>query len=203
MQDLLPYVCIAEGCRESRPTFSSSKEWYGHMVSTHSEYWAQDFHREPVWKCSVEHENESIYQFSTSEEPYAHNSLHHDELRLTTTLQNCQRLASTCPLCFFKVEENDSRSSESQLIALSSHRKHRVGSPQRSHKRVKLMPDPIDDERKATTWAMGEHIAEHLYHLMLVSLLLMVSMDYPISTEGDDVSITTPTGSDLSDADGN
>ncbi|KAI0111192.1 hypothetical protein GGR51DRAFT_69265 [Nemania sp. FL0031] len=44
LDDLKPYVCLAEECSESRPTYSFSAEWSHHMVSKHSEDWIQKLH---------------------------------------------------------------------------------------------------------------------------------------------------------------
>jgi hypothetical protein len=60
------------------------------------------------------------------------------------------RQASSCPLCLFSIEENP----------LSD----------------QIETEDADNERTMTLWAMGLHIANHLYHLMIVSLQIMSAM---------------------------
>ncbi|KAK6507646.1 hypothetical protein TWF481_006072 [Arthrobotrys musiformis] len=147
--DLQPYVCIAESCSKLRPSYSSSGDWFDHMTSTHSEYWAQVINDESLLTCPVEHENDSNYLFSTLAELYNHNFLHH----------NHQESLGT--------EEDDEYITRQYGVETSS-----------LAKRAKLSVDSATSpDRVETSWAMGSHIAEHLQYIAILSLQLISAMN--------------------------
>ncbi|KAK6500265.1 hypothetical protein TWF481_010610 [Arthrobotrys musiformis] len=200
--DLQPYVCIAEGCSKSRPTYSSSRDWFNHMISIHSEYWSQNIHSQSLYTCPVEHENNSAYIFSTRDELYGHILLQHEPtavLKLDEDTQNVAKqygvedlcLTSSCPLCLFPLEADPSQDNESDDTIsptdTSKAKKKRLGLHRRSVKRAKLSSSssPVEVNKVATSWAMGSHIAGHLHYLMIVSLQLMSAMDGASYGEGD------------------
>ena len=53
-QDLEPYVCISEECREPLHYFVRMRDWMDHMQTWHTMTWAQKIHTER-WYCNVGH----------------------------------------------------------------------------------------------------------------------------------------------------
>ncbi|KAK6515996.1 hypothetical protein TWF281_004586 [Arthrobotrys megalospora] len=198
--DLQPYVCIAESCCKSRPTYPSSREWISHMMSTHSEYWSQNIHGQSLWTCPAEHENDSCYVFSTRDELDNHILLQHEhaeglrreEVSETMAKQygveNWQ-LASSCPLCLFRLDADPAQETRLDGVTAptetSQGEKKRLGLHRQSIKKVKLASSAVEANNITTSWAMGSHIAEHLHYLMIVSLQLMSAMDGAAYGEGD------------------
>ncbi|KAF3314545.1 hypothetical protein TWF173_004628 [Orbilia oligospora] len=192
-QDLQPYVCIAASCSKLRPTYSSSREWFNHMVSAHSECWSQNLHNKSLLTCLAGHDNNSAYIFSTRDGLFNHNILHHnhieelnigkgDDERAEDYAIEGATLAPLCPLCFFRVETDltheekgmddymsPDETSQGQLKRICPHKQ--------SEKRVKYSPNTTRPKEIVTSWAMGSHIAEHLHYLMVVSLQLMSAID--------------------------
>ncbi|KAK6336872.1 hypothetical protein TWF718_009661 [Orbilia javanica] len=190
--DLQPYVCIAEECSKSRPTYSSSRDWFKHMISSHSEYWSQNIHSEWLWECPVKHENDSAYIFSSRDEFHNHIVLQHESdglLKIDEGSLDMAKhygveslhLASSCPLCLFRLEadplQDDDPDDGIPATDASQVEKKRPEFHRRSVKRVKLSSNTVEANKVATSWAMGSHIAEHLHHSMIVSLQLMSAMD--------------------------
>ncbi|CAI6331911.1 unnamed protein product [Periconia digitata] len=60
------------------------------------------------------------------------------------------RQASSCPLCLFTIDEQPL---DERLVANDS-----------------------SDQNRNTSWAMGSHVADHLHHLMIISLQIMSAM---------------------------
>ncbi|KAF3907997.1 hypothetical protein ABW20_dc0108221 [Dactylellina cionopaga] len=109
------------------------------------------------------------------------------------------RPASSCPLCLFRVDAHPTQDYEpnnaTSSMEASQGEKKRLVLQGRSEKRVKLSSDAIKANKKATSWAMGSHIAEHLHYLMIVSLQLMSAMNGASDGEGDTQSVpSTPSG---------
>jgi hypothetical protein len=189
--DLQPYICLAEDCRDVRPSFASSREWFTHMKSSHSDFWSRKMHNQPAWVCTARHKNDSIYAFSSKAELLNHirvhkcktwvctarhendlisafssrdellnhigdhtcNSkevLHESDPDYAECLSQSMRQASSCPLCLFSMEQQPLNDRNAN--------------------------DDADDEDTVTSWAMGTHIADHLHHLMTVSLQIMSAM---------------------------
>ncbi|TGJ72398.1 hypothetical protein EYR41_004296 [Orbilia oligospora] len=182
-QDLQPYVCIAASCSKLRPTYSSSREWFNHMVSAHSECWSQNLHNKPLLTCLAGHDNNSASIFSTRDELFNHNILHHnhieelnigkgDDGRAEDYAIEGASLASLCPLCFFRVE-TDLDHEEKPTDDYTSPDEASQGQ----RKKVKYSKNTTGPEKIVTSWAMGSHIAEHLHYLMVVSLQLMSAMN--------------------------
>ncbi|KAL2845286.1 hypothetical protein BJY01DRAFT_247758 [Aspergillus pseudoustus] len=171
-RDLQPYVCIAKECSQSRPAYASSKEWLQHMKSSHSEYWQEKIHSERAWTCAASHDNNSLYIFPSQEELEEHVSIQHPgggSTMVPETAPNdvddspappTRRPVSCCPLCLFPPEEPKATYNKSADVPM--------GMPQ-------------DDERSdpVTSWSMGSHIAEHLHHLMVISLQLISTANLP------------------------
>ncbi|EPS39001.1 hypothetical protein H072_7246 [Dactylellina haptotyla CBS 200.50] len=198
--DLQPYVCIAEGCSKSRPTYSSSRDWFEHMTSTHSKYWSQNIQDQSPWACPFEHESNSAYVFSRQDELYNHFHLQHETekaLNMNDEIESLARQyrieslrqASSCPLCWFAIEGEPSQDDESDEVISSADtsqgKKKHLELHRKSIKRVKLLSGTIEANKVATSWAMGSHIAEHLHYLMIVSLQLMSAIEGASYGEGD------------------
>ena len=191
MRDLQPYVCLSEDCRESRPSFASSFEWFNHMKSDHSDSWSLRIHNKPAWLCTAKHENDSVYTFSLKDQLLDHIRVHQcrtwvctgmhenhstfafssrdaltdhilddrcngknipetSDLKHPECLVKVVRQASSCPLCLFSMEDqslNDQNAS-----------------------------DDDGEEGVVTSQVMGSHIADHLHHVMTVSLRIMSIM---------------------------
>jgi hypothetical protein len=155
-RDLQPYFCLAEDCREARPSFASSGEWFTHIQSDHSD---STIHNQPAWTCTAEHENDTSYTFSSKDELIHHVQVQHchdmgganeSDLEQSGYLAQSVRQAHLCPLCLFSLEETPP---EEQATT------NNVGT-----------------EKTVVTWAMALHIAKHLHQLMIVSLRIMSSM---------------------------
>ncbi|KAM0710562.1 hypothetical protein Q7P35_002233 [Cladosporium inversicolor] len=200
-RDLQPYVCVAEDCRELRPSFASSREWFTHMSSNHTDSWSSKLHNRLDWICTARHENSSVYAFSYKEELLNHIRLHQcktwactgkhegnsiyafdskdrllrhiadhqcngendlegSNLEHSECLARRARQALSCPLCLFSMEEKPLNDEN--------------------------MADKADDEDTVTSWVMGSHIAEHLHHLMIVSLKIISTMQAPQDRGGVD-----------------
>ncbi|KAF3109335.1 hypothetical protein TWF103_005210 [Orbilia oligospora] len=200
-QDLQPYVCIAASCSKLRPTYSSSREWFNHMVSAHSECWSQNLHNKPLLTCLAGHDNNSAYIFSTRDELFNHNILHHnhieelnigkgDDGRAEDYAIEGASLAPLCPLCFFRVE-TDLDHEEKPTDDYTSPDEASQGQ----RKKVKYSPNTTRPEKIVTSWAMGSHIAEHLHYLMVVSLQLMSAMNRKLYGKNDTESTLTSNSS--------
>jgi tRNA A-37 threonylcarbamoyl transferase component Bud32 len=206
LRDLQPYMCLSEGCRESRPSFASSFEWFNHMESDHTDSWSSRIHNQPAWMCIAKHENDSVYTFSSKDELLNHIRAHqcktwvctgvhenhstsafssrdalshhilHDgcdgkdvpdsnDPKYPECLVQTSRQSSSCPLCLFSVDDQslDDRSAS--------------GSDGK--------------ENLATSRAMGSHIADHLHHVMIISLQIMSVMQGPYD-EGDGDTLSQP-----------
>ncbi|KAK6499942.1 hypothetical protein TWF481_010298 [Arthrobotrys musiformis] len=182
--DLQPYVCVAEGCCKSRPTYSSSRDWFKHMMSTHSESWAYNIHSRSSWLCPEKHENDSVYVFSTRDELQDHILLRHgppaDSEAFERLIDSAKQhgnenlhLVSSCPLCFFRLETEAAWDDEPAPVESTLGGNKRVVSHGKPEKRVKLSAHA----KVTTSWEMGSHVAEHLHYLMIVTLQLMSAMD--------------------------
>ncbi|KAH7133080.1 hypothetical protein B0J13DRAFT_450677, partial [Dactylonectria estremocensis] len=55
-QDLEPYVCISEECREPPRYFVRRRDWLDHMQKRHSMTWAEKIHTEQ-WYCDIGHDD--------------------------------------------------------------------------------------------------------------------------------------------------
>ncbi|KAF3935791.1 hypothetical protein ABW19_dt0201617 [Dactylella cylindrospora] len=160
------------------------------MSSTHSEQWLQNLQNESSWVCPIGHENDSAYVFSTWDELSHHILLHHPKVgeikeetknRAKRDGNGASHLASSCPLCLFRLEADppqDDKSDDAIFHTEASQGEKRLGPHRQSQKRVKLSSDTV-------SWAMGSHIAEHMHHLMIMSLQLMSAMSGASYGEGD------------------
>lgn len=217
MRDLQPYVCLSEDCRESRPSFASSFEWFNHMKSDHSDSWSLRIHNKPAWLCTAKHENDSVYTFSLKDELLDHIRVHQcrtwvcagmhenhstfafssrdaltdhilddqcngknipetSDLKHPECLVKVVRQASSCPLCLFSMEDQ----------SLSD----------------RNASDDDGEEGVVTSQVMGSHIADHLHHVMTVSLQIMSIMQSSYDEhEGDIQSQSSGPSTALSDPD--
>ncbi|KAF3157604.1 hypothetical protein TWF569_000169 [Orbilia oligospora] len=200
-QDLQPYVCIAASCSKLRPTYSSSREWFNHMVPAHSECWSQNLHNKPLLTCLAGHDNNSAYIFSTRDELFNHNILHHnhieelnigkgDDGRAEDYAIEGANLAPLCPLCFFRVK-TDLDHEEKPTDDYTSPDEASQGQ----RKKVKYSPNTTRPEKIVASGAMGSHIAEHLHYLMVVSLQLMSAMNGELYGKNDMESTLTSNSS--------
>ncbi|CAN9341467.1 unnamed protein product [Alternaria alternata] len=217
MRDLQPYICLSEDCRESRPSFASSFEWFNHMRSDHSDSWSSRMHNQPAWMCIAKHENDTVYSFSLKDELLNHIRVHqckawvctgihendstfafssrnalvhhilHDQcngkdfsnsgdLEHPECLVQIVRKASSCPLCLFSMENQSSNNRNAS---------HDDG-----------------EEGTVTSQAMASHIADHLHHVMTVSLQIVSIMQGSYDGyEGDVQSQSSGPSTALSDPD--
>ncbi|KAJ4065440.1 hypothetical protein NW756_004716 [Fusarium oxysporum] len=219
-RDLKPFPCISETCGESRPSFSSRKQWLEHMRSKHSMTWPQTLYGEMMWVCHDHVEDgESIpYAFSSKNELDQHMLvIHHSKKRLsdnelTKYLEHQSSLIDTmspssCPLCFFEVENSlgakqpsSSKSGgtppePSKRVQSNKKDQKRVDSRVRFAEDVKAASD-VDtgdnlDHDSSTLFALELHIAAHLQFLLVMSLRLMETLDHDTEEE----SLTGPHGS--------
>src|ERR1700722_11463491 len=116
--DLKPFPCLSQDCRDSRPSFTSRTEWLNHMKSAHSGAWSQEIHRQPMWVCNNnrhndrDYNNKAVYMFSTPSDLHNHILLQHEynaispddaeiwELVRRSEVNGIPPLA-LCPLCSF------------------------------------------------------------------------------------------------------
>ncbi|KAF3109334.1 hypothetical protein TWF103_005210 [Orbilia oligospora] len=171
------------------------------MVSAHSECWSQNLHNKPLLTCLAGHDNNSAYIFSTRDELFNHNILHHnhieelnigkgDDGRAEDYAIEGASLAPLCPLCFFRVE-TDLDHEEKPTDDYTSPDEASQGQ----RKKVKYSPNTTRPEKIVTSWAMGSHIAEHLHYLMVVSLQLMSAMNRKLYGKNDTESTLTSNSS--------
>ncbi|KAF5702071.1 hypothetical protein FMUND_13624 [Fusarium mundagurra] len=216
-RDLKPFPCVSETCGESRPSFSSRKEWLQHMRSKHSTAWPQSLFGEMMWVCRDHVEDgESIsYSFSSKSDLEQHMLLiHRSKKRLFddefTKYEQRASLVGTishpsCPLCLFVVEpKQDSSSKYGEGIPESSTMVQENKKIQKSaDSRVSFVDDvkPASDagpgsgdilgDDSSTLFALELHIAAHLQYLLVMSLRLVATLEY----DTDDGSFTDLHGS--------
>ncbi|KAL9570949.1 hypothetical protein ACKAV7_005286 [Fusarium commune] len=219
-RDLKPFPCLSETCGESRPSFSSRKQWLEHMRSKHSMAWPQSLYGEMMWVCHDHVEDgESIpYAFSSKNDLDQHMLLiHRSEKRLSDNefkkySKHQPSLIDTlspssCPLCFFVVENSleAKQTSSSKSGGVPPEPSKRVQSNQKDQKRVVSRVRFADDVKAASDVATGDnldhdsstlfaleiHIAAHLQYLLVMSLRLMETVGY----DPDEESLTGPHGS--------
>ncbi|CAN9264370.1 unnamed protein product [Alternaria alternata] len=217
MRDLQPYICLSEDCRESRPSFASSFEWFNHMNADHSDFWSSRIYNQPAWMCIAKHENDSVYTFSLKDELLDHIRVHQCKTWMCTGIheshstlafsskdaltghilgnrcngkigpESCDpkhpeclvktmRQASSCPLCLFSMEDQSLNN--------------------------RNVSDDDGEECVVTSRAMGSHIADHLHHVMTVSLQIMSVMQGSYDEhEGDIQSQSSGSSTAISDLD--
>jgi hypothetical protein len=116
-------------------------------------------HNQSAWMCAAEHENDTSYAFSSKGELLHHISVQHDndtdvasksDPEKSGYLTQSMRQAHVCPLCLFSIE----------------------GIPLKDQDAA----NDAGNEDTVASWAMGSHIANHLHHLMIVSLQIMSAM---------------------------
>ncbi|KAH7153365.1 hypothetical protein EDB81DRAFT_648834, partial [Dactylonectria macrodidyma] len=103
-QDLEPYVCISEECREPPRYFVRRRDWLEHMHKRHSMTWAEKIHTEQ-WYCDFGHEDP--LEFDEKETFVNHlKSDHGNQLtksKLEGRARRNRRIATrdrfVCPLC--------------------------------------------------------------------------------------------------------
>lgn len=83
--------------------------------------------------------------------------------------------ASTCPMCQFSVVPDPTSASDQDV----DEKFYLEGSADWGKKRVHWEDEPRKRSKlqRKTTWSMGLHIAEHLHHLMVITLQIISSMD--------------------------
>ncbi|EWZ79105.1 hypothetical protein FOWG_16689 [Fusarium oxysporum f. sp. lycopersici MN25] len=59
-QDLQPYVCISEECREPPAYFIRKEDWLNHMQTRHSLTWTEKIHTEQ-WYCDIDHPSHLVF----------------------------------------------------------------------------------------------------------------------------------------------
>ncbi|EXL91182.1 hypothetical protein NOF04DRAFT_18091 [Fusarium oxysporum II5] len=219
-RDLKPFPCLSETCGESRPSFSSRKQWLEHMRSKHSMAWPQTLYGEMMWVCHDHVEDgESIpYAFSSKNDLDQHMLvIHHSKKRLsdnklTKYLEHQSSLIDTmspssCPLCFFEVENSlgAKQTSSSKSGGTPPEPSKRVQSSKKNQKRVDSRVRFADDVKAASEVDTGDdpdhdssalfaleiHIAAHLQYLLVMSLRLMETIGH----DTDEESLTGPHGS--------
>ncbi|KAF2016811.1 hypothetical protein BU24DRAFT_459937 [Aaosphaeria arxii CBS 175.79] len=187
-QDLEPYVCLSEACYMARPSFAFSDEWFSHMKSNHSEAWSSKIHSRPLWTCNamteegdLVHENDTVYAFSTKTELMIHFKRHHPQLLPKPNQSNDSN--------------NEGDISQPGMQHHWSRSARAVSSCPLCSFREELKNEP-DDETIITSKTMGSHIADHLHHLMMVTLQIMKAME-PMSKDAPD--LASGPSSDLSE----
>ncbi|KAF3314537.1 hypothetical protein TWF173_004620 [Orbilia oligospora] len=177
------------------------------MISAHSKDWAHRLHSQNSWICSEKHENNSAYVFSTEDEYLCHIFIHHghnqsqdskpvmEGIEITKQSRGAGlHLVSSCPLCLFPLNgdlNSHHSGDEPDNPEVPPGEKKRLGPHRKSEKRVKLS----SDAEVVTSWEMGSHIAEHLHHLMIVSLELISAIDGGPYDEDGTQSLTSLSGS--------
>ena len=166
------------------------------MLSTHSEHWLQDIHNQPLWTCIAKHDNDSPYMFSSRNEldnhirllhrgPVGHEGSGKVEAVNARYGIECLRQMSTCPLCLFSLQASLTQGTESTT----------------SRKTTTYM-DNVGKKTEITSWEMGSHIADHLHHLMIVSLQIFSSMRTPAEGDDDTRSLSSGPSVGISGSDG-
>ncbi|KAF4944628.1 hypothetical protein FGADI_12566 [Fusarium gaditjirri] len=211
-RDLKPFPCLSEKCGESRPSFSSRKQWLEHMRSKHSLAWPQSLYGERMWVC-LDHteDGESVpYAFSSKAGLDQHMLLIHrskkrlSDNELTNYLKSRTSLIDTlppssCPLCFFVVEKSLEaiETSPSKGLEVPSEPSNREQSSKTGQKRadshvrfaddVKAAPN-VDtgdnpDRDSSTPFSLEIHIAAHLQYLLVMSLRLIETLGHDTDEE--------------------
>ncbi|KAH7371574.1 hypothetical protein BKA66DRAFT_469547 [Pyrenochaeta sp. MPI-SDFR-AT-0127] len=192
-RDLQPYMCLSEDCREARPSFASSGEWFLHMRSKHTDSWSLKVHNQLSWICTAKHENASIYAFSSKEELLNHIYVHqcktwvctgrHEEDSTHAFNSRDELLRHILDYkCKGKNDLGGVSPENSECLALSqSMRKASVCplclfSMEKRPLVNRVATNDAGDQDIVTSWAKGSHIANHLYSLMTVCLQIMATM---------------------------
>ncbi|CVL08157.1 uncharacterized protein FMAN_14184 [Fusarium mangiferae] len=220
-RDLKPFPCLSETCGESRPSFSSRKQWLEHMRSNHSMAWPQSLHGAMIWVCGdhVEDGRNIPYAFSSKNDLDQHMRLiHHSDKPLsddesTEYLKHQSSLIDTmspsyCPLCFLVVENSLEAKPTSSLKSggIPPEPSERVQRNKKDQKRVDSGAWFADDVKAASDIDTGDnqdhdsstlfpleiHIAAHLQNLLVLSLRLMGTLEH----DRDEEYLTGPHGSD-------
>jgi hypothetical protein len=153
------------------------------MKSKHSEYWSSEIHCQHFWTCiavdendKAVHENDTTYAFSTKEELMSHFTIHHPKLLPESEQPSTHVGGNSSEPDFMPAQRHwsqGSRQVSSCPLCLFSMEETPVDEP--------------NDERKITSWAMGSHIADHLHHIMIVSLQIMTSLKYAAEDDDDNI----------------
>jgi hypothetical protein len=216
-RDLQPYVCVAEDCREVRPSFASSREWFIHMESNHTDSWSSKVHNRLAWICTARHENNSVYAFSFEDDLLNHIRVHQCKTWVCTGGHKTNSTYS-----FFSRDELLRHIVNHQCNGDNDLGGSDLGHPEclaQSTRQASSCPlclfameeQPLNDRNAAndtndgdtiTSWVMGSHIAGHLHHLMTVSLKIMSTMQvWQDEGEGDTQSQLSGQSTNFSDPD--
>ncbi|RSM08145.1 hypothetical protein CEP52_004871 [Fusarium oligoseptatum] len=101
-EDLQPYVCISEKCRDPAQFFTNSEQWLQHMDKFHSRDWTQKVHMR-TWYCDREHERLEFKRESELQKHLSHDHGSLSEAHVSALVRRnwgvgC-REAHVCPLC--------------------------------------------------------------------------------------------------------
>ncbi|KLO89414.1 uncharacterized protein LW93_1473 [Fusarium fujikuroi] len=193
---------------ESRPSFSSRKQWLQHMRTKHSTAWPQPLNGEILWVCRdhVEDGKSIPYSFSSKRDLDQHMLLiHFSKKRLsddefTKYLEQQTPLIGTtsrpsCPLCLFVVgaKEYSSSGYGEGMLDLSTMVQENNKLQKSVDSRVSFVDDvkPASDagcgdnlgDDPSTHFALELHIAAHLQYLLVMSLRLVATLDYDTGDE--------------------
>ncbi|KAI0405928.1 hypothetical protein F4802DRAFT_124548 [Xylaria palmicola] len=190
-RDLEPYICPAEDCCETRPSYPSPVAWRKHMLWFHSEDWLANLHTQPVWQCTAKHECVSPYLFPSRDELLWHISLHHDRSEkdgftlMKRYGRKIPRPRSCCPFCLVLLDDTPGDSSEDAGPYQGLSAKRRRESSEAPRKRVRNESIHDVEGSDAKLGAMASHIEQHLYQVMMLSLQLKSAMEGEALGDGD------------------
>ncbi|KAF5621995.1 serine threonine kinase [Fusarium sp. NRRL 52700] len=202
-----PWPCLSEACGESRPSFSSRKDFFDHMRSKHSASWPQSFYEQPMWICDNHAEldvddafpnvnRSSLYVFSSQWEFERHmRLLYHPSEPLTDcnpTGSVAQELwlrgissLDICPLCW---SAEDGNAMETEAALGQSNLGPAIDAERNTKSRVSFVDDVkqvsddysdlIPELEAPSSFKLQLHIAHHLQYLMVLSLRLATAADY-------------------------
>ncbi|PTB59237.1 hypothetical protein M431DRAFT_298062 [Trichoderma harzianum CBS 226.95] len=129
-QDIEPYVCISEECKQPPRFFAHIQDWETHMHIKHGVDWARNIHA-ITWCCEMDHSEENVDKkiFDDKSDFIHHLSTAHGKnLTKPQILAKSRRSrkfqprgAFTCPLCNCCPKEIASRLAEEPYSLLSEH----------------------------------------------------------------------------------
>lgn len=107
-EDHRPYICISEKCSKLFPRFSTSTQWFGHML-THGQKWHREVYKPLSWACPLCADEDT--RFSKSDDLTAHLKNFHNGTFTEPQVQaivgqsrfQFSRSQNTCPLCCVSV----------------------------------------------------------------------------------------------------
>lgn len=102
-QDLEPYFCLSEECKEPLKFFTHYSDWFDHMSTSHTDEWFRSAHM-LTWYCDLGHTKRELFADRESFESHtkdSHPNLTTSQLRARAKKSKTVALREplVCPLC--------------------------------------------------------------------------------------------------------